>query len=610
MGIDNEKLNLYRDHIPSRKGEEAFRYFYVTKDPKIRENLFNYYLNSARNYFNRYNIEYMEEEDKEQYIAEILLDTIDKFNPFANNSYFSIFLRRHINSILLNSSPIRYRNSIYNTLKKYNIDSISEENIDFIINESLNSIGEEKSIENIVLVKSLLGYNDNYSFHKTEIKSKDNLEDNIISKMDRERIIKVIKEYAPKFKSVRAIEAFNAVYDLDNYTTKTQRDAAGELNLSVQRIQQLMSTMKRFLYLSLAKETLDRKDPSYDRNLYLSSLYPLYDNDYLNLLFNEEEYDSYDSLYSLCGGERTGEVRIPSRQISNDLGDELVVDESVSEDSIEEEAKEEKVKEEQVLEEQVLEEQVLEEPSEPVVKPKRKYVRHDKERELREQIFFTYMSYAREIYNEFNTEDIEEDEKNQRAYELLLNAIDSCEASTYDDFKEYIKSYFLIVMGKNEENNLYIKYGLEDTTNDKIIGNIIRRLGGRYTPGNAERIKNIIGVNNAYTLDDVIVQDSLDMEDYVINNICKDELFEIVNNIVEKFELYKKYYELGDHIPNKAAYLGRILIMHPDDISKKLKATEDYLIRILLARYSIEEIIESLEAASSNEDNSYKYELK
>lgn len=100
--MDNEeKLDRYRKNITHKEVTDAFKCYYETKDMKVRENLIYRYMPTVKEAILKYRKLGDEEEDLIQTAYEILINSIDNYNPYENVA-FSIYLHAKIRNKMEN----------------------------------------------------------------------------------------------------------------------------------------------------------------------------------------------------------------------------------------------------------------------------------------------------------------------------------------------------------------------------------------------------------------------------------------------------------------------------------------------------------------------------
>lgn len=202
----DEKLKRYRESIPYKEVQEAFKVFYETRDEKIRENLILRYMPALENKALILETELVEREDILQDLYEILIKAIDRYNP-NNKSLFS----RYLNTCI------------------------------------------ERYIETIKSKK-----NPNVSLTNLEIIANDNVEEKIINKMYKEYIFGLINDYLNNSPSKRYSNIFKKIYGI-NCTDYSENIAKLE-GVKHQFISAIKVKILIEIYLMLVKE--DKYYPS------------------------------------------------------------------------------------------------------------------------------------------------------------------------------------------------------------------------------------------------------------------------------------------------------------------------------------------------------------
>ena len=205
----DEKLKRYRESIPYKEVQEAFKVFYETRDEKIRENLILRYMMALENKALILETELVEREDILQDLYEILINAIDRYNP-NNKSLFS----RYLNTCI------------------------------------------ERYIETIKSKK-----NPNVSLTNLEIIANENVEENIINKVYKEYIFALINSYLNNNSSKKYSNIFKRIYGIN--CTDYNENIANIVKLEGVKRQFISAIKVKILieiYLMLVKE--DKYYPS------------------------------------------------------------------------------------------------------------------------------------------------------------------------------------------------------------------------------------------------------------------------------------------------------------------------------------------------------------
>ena len=158
----------YRDNIPRKEVQEAFKVYYETKDEKIRENLIYRYMPVAKKTILSLEIKDIEEEDLVQLAYEKLINCIDAYNPYSN-VYFINYLIARLNckdyyEYISNSQQISLSSlEIYsneNMEERLISDIIKNEVIKFINDFKSNLTPRQREVLNILINKSDISYTD------------------------------------------------------------------------------------------------------------------------------------------------------------------------------------------------------------------------------------------------------------------------------------------------------------------------------------------------------------------------------------------------------------------------------------------------------------------
>lgn len=159
-----EKLLRYRENIPYREVQEAFKVFYETRDEKIRENLIMRYMPIVKRIIENFEIKEIEEEDLVQMAYEDLIHYIDSYNPYER-SVFSSVIRSYLNSKYSHRFSNNLENISLNNLEIYSNSSvedeviyqITEEELMNLINKLLNTCKGKSNVEVLKLLYGLDG---------------------------------------------------------------------------------------------------------------------------------------------------------------------------------------------------------------------------------------------------------------------------------------------------------------------------------------------------------------------------------------------------------------------------------------------------------------------
>lgn len=131
-----EKLLRYRENIPYREVQEAFKVFYETRDEKIRENLIMRYMPVTKRIIEKLEIREIENEDLVQMAYEILIKCIDKYNPY-NKTLFSIYLVTIIKHNFSDSTNVKEFDISLTNMEIYSNDDLEKKVIYDIIHNQL-----------------------------------------------------------------------------------------------------------------------------------------------------------------------------------------------------------------------------------------------------------------------------------------------------------------------------------------------------------------------------------------------------------------------------------------------------------------------------------------
>ena len=249
----DELVKKYRDGIPKEELTEAFKVYYDTKDSKIREQLIYRYMPIVKKVVLNYNITTIEKEDLVQMAYEILIRCIDRYNQYEQ-CQFSTYLY----------STIRIINKRYN--KKIQNESISLSNI--------------------------------------EIYSNDDLESNVINKIDNQQLLSAIKKILNEYPNKKSLKIFKMIFGIDCEILQPAQIVEKE-NISKQRISEIKYTILMNIFISLnsryryyPSELLEKIITDTSAN-WVIRLPDQVLNQFSELIFNELDYLT---IYESCDG--------------------------------------------------------------------------------------------------------------------------------------------------------------------------------------------------------------------------------------------------------------------------------------------------------------------
>lgn len=190
----------YRNNIPTREAIEAFKVYYSTKDKKIREQLIYRYMPLVEKMALK--SEYtVDREDLIQMSYEILIDCIDKYNPYEN-CHFYVFLHSKVTK----------------TIKRY-IENRNQEIL---------------SLSNL------------------EIYSNTDFETSVINQIDNEQLVLLVKDLLNKYNNKRYANIFKMVYGID-YECMKKTDVAKKENISQSMVELIIQKVLLYLFLNISE---------------------------------------------------------------------------------------------------------------------------------------------------------------------------------------------------------------------------------------------------------------------------------------------------------------------------------------------------------------------
>ena len=194
-------VQKYRKCIPTAELTNAFKVYYNTKDQKIREQIIYRYMPMVKKMVSNFNIVTHDEEDLFQTAYEILIECVDRYNPYCK-THFYIILRQGISKI----------SRMYGTNREKNI--------------SLSDI---------------------------EIYSNDDLEFSIENKLTNDNLLNMIREILDEYPNKTTTNIFRRLYGIDSKIMKPL-EICEELNVTPQRVSQVRSIVLLHLFFKLNED--------------------------------------------------------------------------------------------------------------------------------------------------------------------------------------------------------------------------------------------------------------------------------------------------------------------------------------------------------------------
>ena len=194
-----EKLLRYRENIPYKEVQEAFKVFYETRDEKIRENLIMRYMPVTKRIIERFEIREIEEEDLIQMAYEDLIHCIDIYNPYDKLLFYVYFE--------------------YRLFTKYRY------------------IKEVKPLQLSTL----------------EVYSNENVEDQIIDSEYKKELILLIDKLLANYHYQKHVEVFKMLYGLNGNLITKRKEVAKKFDISPEMVRQINNKILIYLYKELTK---------------------------------------------------------------------------------------------------------------------------------------------------------------------------------------------------------------------------------------------------------------------------------------------------------------------------------------------------------------------